>query len=265
MNRLGIEFLSVFGMNPVDHVHLAADLGCACISTGLTQYPPDDEPWSLRDDAALRRETIAAMRDRGVSISLGEGFIVRPGVEMRDRGEEMDLMAELGARGLGGVNIESDRHRAEDQLSVLVEMAHARGMITTLEFAPIMETRDLAGALEMVRLIDKQHFRICFDAMHFFRSGGTVSEIAALDPALIGYVQLCDVPLIPVEPDYVKEAMIARLAPGEGDLPLADFAAALPKDVPVGLEIPNRAQVEAGLSHAERLGPAVEAARGLFG
>ena len=29
---------------------------------------------TLRDDPALRRETIAAMRDAGVKIGLGEGF-----------------------------------------------------------------------------------------------------------------------------------------------------------------------------------------------
>ena len=265
MNRLGIEFLSVFGMNPVEQVALAADLGCAYISTGLTQYPPGDAPWSLRDDPALRRNLIAAMRDRGVSISLGEGFIVRPGVEMRERGEEMDLFAELGARGLGGVCIDPDLTRGADQLAVLAEMAHARGMLATLEFAPIMTVRNLAEAVAMVRSVDQPDFRICFDAMHFFRSGGTVAEIEALDPALIGYVQLCDVPLVPVEPDYVQEAMIARLRPGEGDLPLADFAAAMPEDVPVGLEIPNRALVEAGLSDVQRLGPAVETARRLFG
>jgi len=39
MNRLGIELLSVFGMNPVEHVELAAELGCAFVSTGLSQLP----------------------------------------------------------------------------------------------------------------------------------------------------------------------------------------------------------------------------------
>jgi hypothetical protein len=68
MKRLGIELLSVFGMPPIEHVRLAADLGCGHISTGLTQLPfnPHGYPsWSLRDDAALRRQMKSAMHEEG--------------------------------------------------------------------------------------------------------------------------------------------------------------------------------------------------------
>ena len=81
IGRLGIEQLSVFGLPPVDFVKLAADLGCGCISIGLTGfgYNPHAYPaFSLRDDVGMRRELMAAMRDRGVAISLGEGCIIRP-------------------------------------------------------------------------------------------------------------------------------------------------------------------------------------------
>lgn len=33
-------------------------------------------PFSVKDDAGLRKELLAAMSDRGVSISLGDGFLV---------------------------------------------------------------------------------------------------------------------------------------------------------------------------------------------
>src|SRR5215207_5428887 len=93
INRLGIEMLTVLGMPPVDHVRLAGELGCVGISTGLTGLPltmfgiTDFAPypmWSLRDDPALRRETIAAMRDCGVHIALGEGFRARSDGDVRD-------------------------------------------------------------------------------------------------------------------------------------------------------------------------------------
>ena len=38
MDRLGVEFLSVFGLPPVEFVNLAADLGCHYISTGLREH-----------------------------------------------------------------------------------------------------------------------------------------------------------------------------------------------------------------------------------
>jgi hypothetical protein len=71
VQQLGIELLSVFGLPPVEFVNLAADLDCRYLSTGLGvgPYNPHGYPsFSLRDDAALRAEMIAAMNDRDVAI-----------------------------------------------------------------------------------------------------------------------------------------------------------------------------------------------------
>ena len=80
LDQLGIEQLSVFGLPPVEFVNLAADLGCRYISTALTAIaynPHGYAPFSLRDDAALRRAMLAAMDERDVSISLGEEMCIR--------------------------------------------------------------------------------------------------------------------------------------------------------------------------------------------
>ncbi len=267
MSRLGIELLSVFGMNPVEHVTLAADLGCGHISTGLTPFPVNPQgyaPWSLRDDPALRREMIAVMRDRDVAVSLGEGFAVRPNVDVRDRGQDLDIMAELGAGCLGGVAMDPDPARVVDQFAALVEMAAARGLRVTIEFSPGLAVATLEQALALVGQVDRPNFKVLVDSMHFFRSGGDVATLAALDPDLIGYAQLCDAPRVAVDPDYMREATFERRAPGAGELPLADFVAALPRDVVIGLELPMLAQAQAGVSPMERLKPAVEAARRLI-
>jgi sugar phosphate isomerase/epimerase len=267
MNRIGIELLSVFGMNPVAHAELAADLGCVYISTGLTQLPFNPHgyaSWSLRDDAALRRELIAVMRDRGVSISLGEGFTIRPGADMADRAADMDIMAELGAFCAGASTMDPDAGRTADQCAVLAELAGERGMIATIELVPASAAGTLGAALAIVRHVNKPNFRLLLDPMHVFRSGATVEELAALDPGDIGYAQLCDVPLHPLDPDYMHEAMFGRLVPGQGELPLAGFIAALPPDTPIGLEVPMLAAAEAGIGPRQRLQPAVDAARALL-
>lgn len=268
LNRLGLELLSGLGLPPVELVALAADLGCAHISVGPMQMPPQFNPlgyphWSLKDDPAYARELKAALSDRGVSISLGEGFAVRPGVQMRECGAEMDLMAELGARGLGAVSMELDTGRAGDELAMLAEMAGDRGMVATIEFAPIQAVNTLAAALDLVRHVNRPNFGLLLDAMHFFRSGATLDELAAIDPALIRYAQLCDTPAGGPGDDYMTEAMFVRRAPGEGELPLAAFVAALPRDIPLGLEVPNLAAARAGETDHERLGKAVAAARAL--
>lgn len=269
LDRLGIEMLSVAGMDPVSQVRLAAELGCGHVSLAPGQVPAAFNPlgypaWSLRGDPALRRTLADALRETGVSISLAEGFAVRPGQAMADKAADMDLMAALGARGLGAVCMDPDPVRAADEFALLAQMAAERGLLATIEFAPGQAIGSLDEALALVRAVDAPHFRLLIDAMHLFRSGGTVAQVAALDPALIGYAQLCDVPLAPAAPDYMTEAMTMRRAPGAGELPLAALVAALPPDIPLGLELPDFARMQSDLTPAEQLRPAVAAARRLI-
>ena len=267
MNRLGIENMSVFGLPPVAFVNLAADLGCRYISTGLTQFPinPHNYPgFSLLEDALLRREMIAAMRDRGVSISLGEGLTARANVKTRGRAPELDVMAELGITRINAVSLDPDLARSFDKFAMLAEMAAARGMETTTEFAPGLTVRDLPTAIAAVRHVGRPDFRLLIDTMHFTRSGAKPADLAALDPDMIGYVQLSDAPLKPRFETYMQEAMTERMVPGTGELPLRDILAAVPRDRVVALEVPRLSEAEAGVGPYERLRPCVEAARTLL-
>lgn len=267
MFALGIENISVFGLPPVEFVNLAADLGCQHISTGLTAfgYNPHNYPsFSLRDDAALRREMIAAMRGRGVSISLGEGLTVRPGGEVRDYAGDLDTFCELGVTRINTVSMDPDLNRSFDQFAVLAEMAAARGVETTTELSPGLTVADLPTALAAVRHVGRPDFKLLIDTMHLVRSGSTATDVAALPPELIGYVQICDAPLKPRFDTYFEEAMFERLAPGTGELGLLEIVAVLPRDRVFALEVPLRSEAEAGLGPHERLGKCVEATRRLF-
>jgi len=265
--RLGIEQLSVFGMPPVEFINLAADLGCSCISAGLTglSYNPHSYPsFSLRDDAAMRREVIAAMHHRGVAISLGEGCIIRPNSDIRAADADMDIMQELGVERLNTVSMDPDLGRTLDQLGLFAEMAAQRGMVSTIELCPALTINNLERAVAAVRHVGRRDFSLLLDTMHLGRSGATGAEVAALDPELIGYVQLCDAPREPLEPNYLQEATFERMVPGEGEMPLRDYLAALPPGVTISLEVPLRSQAEAGIKPELRLRRCVEAARRLL-
>ena len=267
MNRLGIESISVFGLPPVEFVNLAADLGCAYISATLT--PIDINPhgypkWSLRDDPVLRRATSAALRDRGIAISLGEGFTVRAGMDVRQRAADLDTMCELGVKRINTVSMDPDLSRSFDQFAALVELASVRGVETTIEFAPGLGVADLPTALSAIRHVGRRNFRLLIDTMHLVRSGSGAADLARLDPNLIGYVQLCDAPLEPRIGNYMQESMTERMAPGIGDLPLRDILGVLPRHLVIGIEVPLQAQALAGESPRRRLGRCVEAARNLL-
>jgi hypothetical protein len=57
----------------------------------------------------LRREMTAAMRDHNVSISLGEGMIVREGVDIHDGAADLDVMSEVGVGRINTVSRDPTR------------------------------------------------------------------------------------------------------------------------------------------------------------
>ncbi len=267
MASIGIEAISLFGLPPVETVNLAADLGCTGISTGLTSFPSgvaDYPPFSLRDDPALRREMIAVMTDRGVSISLGEGLNVRAGTDIRDLAGDLAIFHELGVRRVNTVSLDSDLARSFDQFAVLAEMTAEAGVELTIELSPPLVVNDLPTALAVLRHVNLPHFKLLIDTMHVVRSGATAADIAALDPALIGYVQICDAPRVPTIASYMEESMYERMIPGEGELGLRDIVAALPHDRFFSIEVPQRSEALAGKGPRERLGKCVEATRRLL-
>lgn len=268
MHRIGIEFLSVFNLPPVDFVSAAADAGCRFISCGVSGSPvnPAGRPvYNLTEDAGLRREMKAALHDRGVAISLAECGMVLPGSSVRDRARDLDTFRELGAVRANVVSMDPDLGRTLDQYAEFHELARAAGIAEVVtEFVPGLTVADLPTALAALAHVGQADFRLLIDAMHLFRSGGSLADLAAVDPARIGYVQLCDVPLVPLDPDYMREAMTERRAPGKGELPLRDLLAMLPQDLVVGLEIPEMARELAGVPIGERLAEAVAATRALL-
>ncbi|MBV1690228.1 sugar phosphate isomerase/epimerase [Novosphingobium sp. G106] len=266
---LGIERLGLFGMPPPQIVALAADLGCDCVGIGLAPAPggynPDDHPaWNLREDPAQRRETVAAARDLGVRIAIVEGFAVLPDNDMGGFAGDLDLVAELGCDRINVVSIGKDMNQAIDGFGVLSEIAAERGLQVSAEMGSLGPLDRVAPALEVTRGVGRPNFSLVIDSMHFFRLGNSLADFAALDPALIGYVQLADAPWAPRFDTYMEEAMYERMAPGDGELPLQEFVRLVPEDVVISLEIPIRSLAEAGIGPRERTRRCVEGARRLL-
>jgi sugar phosphate isomerase/epimerase len=265
-NQLGIGFLSVFALPPVDLVDLAADLGCHYISTvvqGQPLIPLDFEPYSLKN-AALRKNLRAAMIHRGVTISLGDGFLVLPGAEMRTFSADLDVLAELGVPWINAVSLDPDLSRTFDQFAALAELAAQRNIRTAVEPVPGLTIGDLPTALAALEHVGRPDFRLLIDTMHLVRSGSSAADLAAIDPDLIGYAQLNDTTLAPRLDNYMEEAMFERMVPGEGELPLRDILSVLPAGIVIEIEVPRRSLALDRVSPIDRLRPCVGAARRLL-
>ena len=267
MDQLAVGFLSVFGLPPVEFVDLAADLGCRYVSTvvqGVPLVPLGYPPFSLKDDAGLRRDMLAAMDHRGVTSRSATGSWCCPAPRCTGSAADLDALAELGVPRINVVSLDPDLGRTFDQFAALTELAAQRGIQTVVEPVPGLTVGDLPTALAAREHVGRPDFRILIDTMHLVRSGSTAADLAAVDPDCIGYAQLNDTTLRPRMDNYMEEAMFERMVPGEGELPLRDILAALPPDVVIEIEVPRRSLALAGVSPIDRLRPCVTAARRLL-
>jgi sugar phosphate isomerase/epimerase len=195
---------------------------------------------------------------------LGQGFGIAPGKDVADNEEDLVILRELGADTICGVSLDTDLNRSIDQLGKLAEMAARVGIEVVLEYVPTCAIADLPGALAALKQIDAGNMRLLIDTMHHVRSGGTAADLATLPAELIGYIQISDVPLAPRMPVYLEEALHDRLPPGTGELPLADLLAALPRHVPIGLEVPMSRQALAEGAARQHVRACVEGTRRLL-
>jgi hypothetical protein len=123
--------------------------------------------------------TKAALAAESVTLSLGEGFLIMPGLEINDARPTMDVMAELGAPMVNTIVMEPDRVRAFDQFAAYSAMAAERNMRAALEFMPFMWPIDFAEAVQFVSDAGAANACVLVDAMHFFRSGSQLADLAA--------------------------------------------------------------------------------------
>lgn len=261
MEGIALDILTVMGMEPLPYIKLAAGLGCRHIgmsATPIVRIPEIYPEWSLRDNPSLVRDVKVALLDHGISIQLGEGFLLNPDTDLEDFARDLDILADVGAHRIGVCSFDADHARTFDALAGLAQMAADRGMDACIEFVPSLGIADLASAVKAARHVGQDGFGIIIDAMHLFRSGATVADVAALDPTIIKHVQICDVPWGAPE-EYAQEACFGRRCPGDGDLPLEQLIVALPAEVIVGVETPMRARVIAGDDPASFLEPCVAA------
>lgn len=174
----------------------------------------------------------------GIAITNAEYFPIAPDMEVSDYRMPLELAAELGAKRAVTHIHETEPMRAEDQLGQLCEIAGNLSLDVGLEFTGFAAGCDsLERAAALCGKMAQDNLTIAVDALHFFRTGGTIEALTAIDPETIGYAQICDGPDMRVTDDYLEEAM-NRMIPGEGVFPLRRFLDVLGQHVDLDIEVP---------------------------
>jgi sugar phosphate isomerase/epimerase len=236
-----LAYLTYAPVAPPQALQLAQKLGYQAIGVRIASAAPGGEVSPLMEDAALLRETIARIKDTGVTVFDVE--IARLGADFRiERFQAfLETAGKLGARAILVAGDDPDEQRLTDSYTAFCQAAAAFGLTADLEFMPWTKVPDARTALRIVTKADQSNGRVLVDTLHAGRSTTTLADIAAIPRDRLSYGQLCDAPAeIPkTNEGLIHTARHARLLPGEGGIDLIGILKQLPDDLPLSLEIPN--------------------------
>jgi len=265
---LALHQVSVMDVDPFTLVNLAADAGCdaVCVFTNTPLLPSAEGKIDLgfpMVTKAMVPEFNALLKARNIMVGNVEFFPITPDLDLESYREGMEIGQAIGAARLVTHIQDSNFDRAAKNLKKLGDMARQYGITCALEFTPLFpDCATLQSAVDIIKASGSDNVRIGVDALHLERSGGSPADVAAIDPQLIGYAQICDGPLGLGE-NYFDEALNRKVA-GTGQFPLTDLIKVLPAHTAYDVETPLRDLADAGVPAVERVRMAVEGARRLL-
>jgi sugar phosphate isomerase/epimerase len=263
----GLEHLTMLDVAPPEFVTAAAQAGFDAVGLRVAPVSPGEEAWPVSPGSPMLAETMRRCASTGLAVLDVEAIPLGPGSGLAGCERVLETAAVLGARYLNVICADPDTGRLTDRLAELVRLARPYRVRPVIEFMSWLPVRTLAGAVAIARGSDGAG--LLLDTLHIQRCAVTAAEVAALDPALLGYLQLCDAPALAPRgaEGAVREARTGRLLPGEGELPLGELLGAVPAGLPVSAETPSLA-ARRGLSPAQfaaRIKRALESVLGVRG
>lgn len=239
---ISFSHLTALEVGPPGLIDFVADAGFT--STGIRLHPAmkDGVAYFMDVGGQRMRETQARMQGRGVRILDIEVFLIGADTDVDAFKPVMEAGAALGATRIcvNGEDPQLDRFTAN--FARLCDLAKPFGMEVDLEFMVWRPVKTIQITTQIVRQANCTNGKVLIDALHLMRSGGTVEDVRAMNPALIGAVQICDGPML--GPDVndtqavLQEARGGRLPPLQGEFPLLELVKAVPSTVPISVEVP---------------------------
>lgn len=240
MRNWSLGHLTVVRARPAELVEIAARAGydAVCPIVGLVSYegvPVIPLRMGDPDTLAMAR----ALKSTGLRINTADGFVLSDHTDMQRAAAAVSLMAEMGAGNINVIVSDSDLSRGFDHLCALASMAQSAGVPVALEFTPLSSIASMQDALRWIERTGSANIGLMVDQLHLAQSGEAPADVAKLDPSLVRAAQLCDAPAGMDFAAYAHRAIYERMAPGDGELPVREFMAALPPGLTCALEVPR--------------------------
>ncbi|WP_322047993.1 sugar phosphate isomerase/epimerase [Paraburkholderia sp. J67] len=237
---LAVAHLTVLEAQPVEWVRLAAKTGFEGVGLRLHPAAPGAIAYPIKAGSDAHRELRAALAGEGVAVLDVEFIPIVPDLDPRAFESLFEAAASIGATSVSVSGDDPDASRLAANLAALAIMAKPFGLRIDMEFMRWRHVGTLAQARAAIERAAQPNLALVIDALHLSRSGGKPEDIAGLSPEQIGVVQLCDAPgTLPAnDEEAIREARTARLAPGDGALPLEALLHALPPNAALSVEMP---------------------------
>jgi len=235
---LSLAHLSELEVPPADLVEIAGAAGFASIGIRAMAASPGGIEYPLRaatEQAEMRRRCAST----GVEVLYVEMVSLSRATRVTECLPLLETGAAIGATRLAVAGDDADFAVVAERMAELCDLAAPLGIAVDLEFMPFRPVQSLAHAVDVVRRAARPNAHVLVDALHVFRSGSSLVDLARLDREKFGTFQICDAPTIsPPRDQLVLEARTNRLLPGAGGLDLGALMAALPADIAYGVEVP---------------------------
>lgn len=245
---LGAEelILSHFSLSPMhditERIELAAQNGFAGIGLYVGQYIELERSGfaphgidDLLDQFGLCLAEIEVISGLGIHGVGGEKAALFEAAAWR-------MADHFGSRYLQAIGPGGDVAEATRAFGSLCDRADDHGLVVGLEFLPFTDIKTVHDARRIVESAGRRNGGICVDIWHHQRGANDLAAIEALPGELITGVQMNDGSLIPENPDYYRDCLDNRRAPGDGEFDIPGLVKALRRSgtqIPWSVEAPS--------------------------
>lgn len=232
--------LGFLELSPPQLIQLAADAGFASVGLRTLAATAGGVEYPMPVGSPLFQATQKAMADTGVAVEVIEVVVLASHTDVQAFLPALQSGSVLGAKRVLCNSDDTDLDAIARKFAELCDLAQPLGLDVEMEFMRFRRgVQTLQDAAYVVEKVNRLNGFIVVDALHLFRSGGTVEALQQVPAHRIASLQLCDAPLVsPSDADLPLEARGNRLPLGEGGLPLRELLQALPQNIPLAVEIP---------------------------
>jgi sugar phosphate isomerase/epimerase len=252
-------------LSPPDFIRVAERTGYDAINLRIIPLEPNTPAANIFNDRKLLRATADALASSPIVVLDVEVIRIEPDTQASDYVALFEAAQTLGARYCVAIAMDADESRVAEHLAQLCAASAPFRISVVLEFMMRGGIRTLDAAHRIVTASGASNSGVLVDALHFYRSGATVEDLDAIDPALLPYMQINDVRdfarlrAIPLSENPIWK----KVLPGTGDLRLRELLRALPSGIPISVEVPGAPGVS--LAEAEQYArEAIDATRAVI-